>query len=192
MASISPFPTNYLPTFPDGIYKPIPDKILLHLQMASISPSSYPSSLQMASLSPFPTSHCWYYTMRVQIFGHFSVQSSSTFGSRKAHKPIYILRFKKIEHGQLLYPKICPPIFLKICQEWPSNGSKWLKKVVQSNHLLRQLKLGFWFFQGIWGFSMVQSSLIGLYTFSSTYMPSFKTHSANLHSQKLHLIHSQQ
>ena len=41
------------------------------------------------------------------------------------------------------------------------------------------------------GFPMVQSSLIVLYTFSSIYMPSFKTHSANLHSQKLHLIYSQ-
>ncbi|CAI8612938.1 unnamed protein product [Vicia faba] len=41
------------------------------------------------------------------------------------------------------------------------------------------------------GFSMAQSSLIGLHTFSSTYMPSFKTHNANLHSQKLHLIHNQ-
>ena len=38
---------------------------------------------------------------------------------------------------------------------------------------------------------MAQSSLIGLYTFSSTYMPSLKTHSANLHSQKLHLLYSQ-
>ena len=55
--------------------------------------------------------------MRVQIFGHSSVQSSSTFGSRKARTPIYILRFKKIEQGKLLYPKICPPIFLKTCQE---------------------------------------------------------------------------
>ena len=41
------------------------------------------------------------------------------------------------------------------------------------------------------GFLMVQSSLIGLYTFSSTYMPSFKTHGASLHSQKPHLIYSQ-
>ena len=40
-------------------------------------------------------------------------------------------------------------------------------------------------------FSMVQSSLIGPYTSSSTYMPSFKTHSANLHSQKPHLIYNQ-
>ena len=38
---------------------------------------------------------------------------------------------------------------------------------------------------------MVQSSLIGLYTFLNTYGPSFKTHSASLYSQKLHLIYSQ-
>ena len=112
MASLSPSPQLSI-TLPNGIYKPIPDKVLSHLQMASISPSSYPPSLQMASISPFPTSHCWDSTMRVQISGHSSVQSSSTFGSRKARKPIYILRFKKIEQGQLLYPKICPPIFLK-------------------------------------------------------------------------------
>ena len=79
--------------------------------MASISPSSYPSSLQMAYVSPFPTSQRWYYTMRVQISGHSSVQLSSTFGSRKARKPINILRFKKIEQGQLLYPKMCPLMF---------------------------------------------------------------------------------
>ena len=52
--------------------------------------------------------------MRVQISGHSSVQSSSTFGSRKARKPIYILRFKKIEQGQLLYPKIFPLMFSKV------------------------------------------------------------------------------
>ena len=158
--------------------------------MASISPSSYPPSLQMASVSPFPTSHCWYYTMRVQISGHFSVQSSSTFGSRKARKPIYILRFKKIEQGQLLYPKICPPIFLKICQDWFPNCSRWLKgytvKLLPKAAEIRVLVLS----RNL-RFSMVKSSLIGLYTFSSTYMPSFKTHSANLHSQKLHWIYSQ-
>ena len=55
--------------------------------------------------------------MRVQISGHYSVQSSPTFGSRKARKPIYILRFKKIEQRQMLYPKICPPIFLNISRK---------------------------------------------------------------------------
>ena len=60
----------------DGIFKPISTTIHHNLQVASISPSSHPSSLQMASVSPFPTSHCWYSTMRVQISGHFSVQSA--------------------------------------------------------------------------------------------------------------------
>ena len=45
-------------TLPNGIYKPIPDKVLSHPKMTYISPSSYPSSLQMASVSPFPLSHC--------------------------------------------------------------------------------------------------------------------------------------
>ena len=80
--------------------------------------------LRMASLSPFPTSQDGNHFMRVQISGHSSVQSSSTFGPRKARKPIYILRFKKIEQGKLLYPKIFPPIFLKTFQERSSSCSR--------------------------------------------------------------------
>ena len=57
-------------TFLDGIYKPISDKILSHLQMAS--------------LSPFPQTTLW----RVQIYEHSSVQSSFTFESRTANSPI--------------------------------------------------------------------------------------------------------
>ena len=65
-------------------------------------------------------------------------------------------------------------------------------RVRQSNHLLgSQFKIRVLVLSRNLGFSMVQSSLIGLYTFSIPYMPSFKTHSANLHSQKLHLIYSQ-
>ena len=144
----------------------------------------------MASVIPFPPSHCWYSAMRVQISGHSSVQSSSTFGSWKAHKPIYILRLKKIEQGQLLYPKIFPPIFFKICQGSSSNGSRFLKGCtvqmppkpfkIRVLFILRKLR-----------FSMAQSSLIGLYTSSSTYMSSVKTHNANLHTQKPYLIYSQ-
>ena len=96
----------------------------------------------MASLSPSPTilyrlpnGICkpilditnQYYYMRVQISGHSSVQSSSTFRSRKAEEPIYILRFKKIEQGQLLYPKIFPHIFLNTCQVRSPNCSRMLK-----------------------------------------------------------------
>ena len=81
----------------------------------------------MASVSPFPTSQCWYYNMRVQISGHSSVQSSSTFGSRKERKLIYILGHKKIEQGQLLYPKIFPLIFLKTLQEKSLSCSSLLK-----------------------------------------------------------------
>ena len=51
----------------------------------------------------------------MQISGHLSVQSSSTFRSRMADTPIELLRLKKIEQGQLLYPKICPHIFKAIC-----------------------------------------------------------------------------
>ena len=119
--------------------------------MASISPSSYPSSLQMASVSPFPTSPCWYSTMWVQISGHSSVQSSSTSGSRKAHQPIYTLRSKKIEQGQLLYPKIFPPIIFKVLPSITSNCSSLLKGYTVK-HPPKPVKLGFWFLQGGWGF----------------------------------------
>ena len=81
----------------------------------------------MASVSPFSTSQDNYHFMRVQISGHSSVQSTSTFGLWKARKPICILRFKKIEQGQLLYPKICPPIFLKTFQGRTPSCSKLLK-----------------------------------------------------------------
>ena len=81
--------------------------------MASLSPSSI-IVFQMASISPFPISQDKYHFMRVQIYGHSSVQSSSTFRSRKADQPIYILGLKKIEQGQLLYPKIFPLISQRI------------------------------------------------------------------------------
>ena len=150
--------------------------------MASLSPFPV-SNFQMASISLFSTSQDRYHIMWVQISKHSSVQSSSTFGSRKARKPIYILRFKKIEQGQLLYPKIFPPIFLKICQEWSSNCLKWLKgctvkpppKPAEIRVLFLAKKLRF---------SMAQSSLICLYTLPNIYMSSFKTHSIKLHSQK--------
>ena len=81
----------------------------------------------MTSVSPFPISQCWYHVMRVQISGHSSVQSSSTFGSRKAWKPIYILGCKNTEDGKMLYPKIFPPIFLKTLQEKSPSCSRLLK-----------------------------------------------------------------
>ena len=85
--------------------------------MASISPSLLSIISQHDICKPIPYIILLTHSMWAQISGHFSVQSSSTFGSRKARKPIYILRSKKIEQGQLLYPKICPPIFLKTFQE---------------------------------------------------------------------------
>ena len=149
MASISP--STYRQS-PNGIYKPIPDKVMSHFQMESLSPSSHPSSLQMASVSPFPLSHCWYSTMWVRISGHSSVQSSSTLGLRKARQPICILGSKKIEQGQLLHPKICPPIFFKVFDKHHLNLLKSTQGVAQSNHPPKPVKLGFWFLQGIWGF----------------------------------------
>ena len=146
--------------------------------------------LQMASVSPFPVSQDIYHFTRVQISGHSSFQSSSTFGSRKARKPIYILRFKKIEQGQLLYPKLCPPIFFKICQRSSSNGSR-LAQRLDSQTPPKPAEIRVLVLSGNLRLSRVQLSLIGLHTFSCTYISSFKTHNASLHSQKLHLIHSQ-
>ena len=86
---------------------------------------------------------------------------------RNARQPICILRSKKIEQGQLLYPKIFPPIFFKVCQESSSNGSRLLKDcTVQMPPKPVKIR--------VLGFSMVQSSPIGLYIFSSIYMSSFK------------------
>ena len=78
--------------------------------------------------------------MWAQISGHSSVQSSSTFGLRKARQPICILRSKKIEQGQLLYPKICPPIFFK---KLPSQVTKFPKGCTVQGPP-KQSKLGFW------------------------------------------------
>ena len=96
----------------------------------------------MESKIPF-TSH-----LRVQISGHSSVHSSSTFGLRNARQPFYILRSKKIEQGQLLYPKICPPIFFKICKEHTSKSPKGCTVPGPPN----SHKLGFWFWQRNWSF----------------------------------------
>ena len=86
--------------------------------------------------------------MWAQISGHSSVQSSSTLGLRKARQPICILRSKKIEQGQLLYPKICPPIFFK---KLPSQASKFPKGCTVQGPP-KQSKLGFWFWSRKWSF----------------------------------------
>src|SRR3954468_14893915 len=78
----------------------------------------------MASLSQYRTTSCQHpdgirkpipvknsLHLQGQISWYSSVQSSSIFRFRLAHKPLYILRFKKIEQGQLSYPKICPLYF---------------------------------------------------------------------------------
>ena len=80
--------------------------------------------------------------MWAQISGHFSVQSSFTLGLRKARQPICILRSKKIEQGQLLYPKICPPIFSK---KLPSQATKFPKGCsVQRSPIQSKLGFEFW------------------------------------------------
>ena len=114
----------------DGIFNPIPGESSSS-SLGGISKPISANSLNFFSIcicKPIPNIiHQEYHFRRVQISGHSSVQSSSTFRSRKADKPIHILRSKKIEQGQLLYPKIFPLIFLKTLQEESPNGSSLLK-----------------------------------------------------------------
>ena len=80
--------------------------------------------------------------MWAQISGPSSVQSSSTLGLRKARQPICILRSKTIEQGQLLHPKICPPIFFK---KLPRQVTKFPKGcAVQLSPIQSKLGFGFW------------------------------------------------
>ena len=90
----------------------------------------------------------------------------------------------------MLYPKIYPPIFFKGLTSIISICSSLLKGCtiptsptpVKIRVLVPSVNLRF---------SMVQTSPIGLYMFSSIYMTSLKTHSIKLHSQKLYLVHNQ-
>ena len=52
------------------------------------------------------------------------------------------------------------------------------------NHPPKLVKIRVLFLSWNLRFSMAQLSLIGLYAFSSTYIPSFKTHSVHLHKSK--------
>ena len=103
--------------------------------MASLSPSSMISRrLPNGICKPISDFTNQQSCMRVQIFGHSSVQSSFTFRSRKADQQIYILMFKKIKQGQLLFPKIFPLILFKTY----SQGSQRLKV---DQELIRQILL---------------------------------------------------
>ena len=92
-----------------------------------------------------------------------------------------------LESCLVLYPKIFPPIFFKIWQDQASNGLR----IAQCKHPPNTVKIRVLVLPRNLGFSMAQSSPIGPYTLSSTYMPSFKVHSIKWHSQKLHLLHNQ-
>ena len=106
------------------------------LWMESLSPSSV-NNFQMASVSPFPTSQGWYHFMWVQISGHSSVQSSSTFGSRKAWKPIYILSLRRLNRGSCCTPKFSLPYFSKHCKK-DLQVAQGCSRVGQISYLLWQ------------------------------------------------------
>ena len=114
MASLSPSLT-VLRHILDGIFRPISDDSPLYLPDGIFKPISgdLPSSPPNGICKPIPdtTYKVQHHLRRVQISGHSSVQSSSTIRSRKADHPIYIPRFKKIEQGKLVYPKIFPHVF---------------------------------------------------------------------------------
>src|SRR3954465_2483154 len=79
--------------------------------MASSSPSqSYIFSKHLGAIFK-PISDKKSILQLGQIPGYSSVQSSSTFRFRQAHMPVYIFKYKKIEQGQLSYPKIFPSHF---------------------------------------------------------------------------------
>src|SRR3954462_6036529 len=99
----------------------------------------------MASLSPSPTKKSL--SQQGQISWYSSVQSSSTFRLRQAHMPIFILRYKKIEQGQLSYPKICPYYLPR------SNSSQGTKLKAYSPELgfclSLQVKSGYFTYNGL-------------------------------------------
>ena len=82
-------------SFLDGIYKPISNKIL--------------ASLQMASLSPFPQLHF----CRVQIYGHSSVQSSFTFKPRTTKLADLALQVQEDWTGATVIPQNLPSHILQ-------------------------------------------------------------------------------
>ena len=81
--------------------------------MASLSPSLTNLShlLQMAYVSPFMTSSTNEVTsFECKFLGNIMFNHLPPSDHVRQTKPIYIIRFKRIEQGQLLYPKICPLI----------------------------------------------------------------------------------
>src|SRR3954471_22306776 len=97
--------------------------------MASSSPSQTTSCQHPDGIcKPIPVKKSLH--PQGQISWYSSVQSSSIFRFRLAHKPLYILRFKKIEQGQLSYPKICPLYF----------DIAWLKLSLQT-HIIKHAYL---------------------------------------------------
>ena len=87
------------------------------------------------------------------------------FRSRKARQPIYILRFKNIEQGQLLYPKIFPLTFYKIFSHM--GGYK---------HLLEEKITNFEVGQSAFQLTSLKCLSIGIWEKSSIgYLKSFET-----------------
>ena len=128
----------------------------------------------------------------MQISGHLSVQSSSTFRSRKEETPIYLFRFKKIEQGQLLYPKICPLYFKTICFKRSPHNHRVLQLLKGTQGCIRQslllsngLQIRVLSFSKEIGLPRPQVDFIVSHISQSSSMSSFKPHSAKLLSQLL-------
>src|SRR3954468_9367289 len=129
----------------------------------------------MASSSPSPTKVP---TSAIgQISWYSSVQSSSTFRYRLAHKPLYIFRFKIIEQGQLSYPKICPYYFS--CAS--SNQSS---KLHRHSLLYKSTQTRIWLIQRKISESMAPRHLIWLNISHIISMTSIKSHLKVLVTQK--------
>ena len=112
-----------------------------------------------------------------------------------SHLPQSVLKNEKgLRWQQRLMTVVPQNLPSHIPQDLSRLISKLLKisqRVAQSKHPPKPVKTRILVLSRNLRFSMAQSSLIGLYIFSSTYMSSFKTHNASFHSQKLYLLHSQ-
>ena len=132
-------------TFLDGIYKPISNKVL--------------SLLQMASLSPFPQLHI----VERKFTGTLVSNHLSPSSHERKNSPIYLFRLKKIEQGQLLYPKIFPLIYQDFSHKtsWTQDRIK-VCSAQDTSSCTDNPKLGFEFAQGFLDyqcFILLQTSL---------------------------------
>ena len=97
---------------------------------------------------------------------------------------------RRLNRGNCCTPKFSLPYSSKFVKNHLQMVQDF-SRVAQSKPPPKPVKIRVLVLARNFRFSMAQSSLIGLYTLSSIYMSSLKTHNASFHSQKSYLIHSQ-